>query len=417
MMKKYIKLLVVALSIAAVIVRPALAYDPVYNTYNNIIFQDDPNSPSCATTGGSTTFPPTTAKLSTQIMQRIKALEPVYKQAADTTKVPWQVYAAIDYREDNNDPDKSILGGEPLGTPAVDSGVVSSSKLDSIIGKNAGFDHLKNNAKNYYDVDVTQPMTFDQLQQAFLAYHRGATYKKANVPPDASPYVMSNYDEAHKNMVYPNIPPSGNDKGETLRGNTDTRFGAMAIYANIATLGTGSCIGAGVGAKVNYTGLYPNLPAGTLPENLLCTPRPSQPGFKLLKGPACDSFIALNNTYKQIFKKDLPLTGGYRTAQQQIACGGTKANPKPGSACIYYDPDNDPPEHLWGTAIDFSGPLTDANSAEHKWLVQNGPIFGWFWPNWARSGGGGNARIVENWHFAYYFAGHDASTDKLESLK
>jgi len=427
-MKRFWRLPLTILCLSALVAHPALAYDSNYNTQNNIIFQDDPNAVSCLTTGGSTSFPPTTAKVEGQTLQRIKDLQATYEQAASQTKVPWQVYAAIDYREDNNDPNKGILGGEVIGTPATDSGKISSSKLESIVGKNGGFEHLRDLAKAAYQVDVTKPMTFEQLQQAFVSYNRGRTYVHAHVSPDLSPYVMSNYDEAHKNMVYPDIPPdpSIGDKGETLHGK-DTRLGAMAVYANIATLGTGSCVGAGVGAKVNYTGLYPDLPAGTLPDNLLCTPRPSTPSFKLLKGPACDSFIALNSAYQQTFGQQMPLSGGYRTAQQQIACGGTRAHPGGSNPrCIYYDPNNDPPEHLWGTAIDFSGPLQYKTTREHQWLVQNGPTFGWFWPRWASGGHGGNAGVEEDWHFAYYFVGHDPNRldkngrfigDTLESYK
>ena len=114
----------------------------------------------------------------------------------------------------------------------------------------------------------------------------------------------------------------------------------------------------------------------------------------------------------------MPVSGGYRSAAEQIACGGTKTNPGGYNPnCIYYDPATRPPEHLWGTAIDFSGPFTDINSSAHKWLEQNGPNYGWFWPNWAKQGRGGNAKVVEAWHFAYYFVGHNPSTDKLESYK
>jgi hypothetical protein len=43
--------------------------------------------------------------------------------------------------------------------------------------------------------------------------------------------------------------------------------------------------------------------------------------------------------------------------------------------------------HGWGLAVD----LELSGSDEHQWLVQNGPTFGWVWPN--KSG--------EDWHFEY----------------
>lgn len=400
----------------------AAAYPPAYEPYNltdnNIIFLDDPKAVAGCSAGAA--LPPTTAKMDAAGLARIEALKPVYQEASAKTKVPWQVYAAIDYREDNNDPNKSMLGGEPLGQPAVDSGKTPYTKLESIL---MGDEILKGLAKGVYGVDVTQPLDADKLQKAFIVYNRGYSYKNAGTSPDKSPYVMNQYDDAHKDMVFPSIP------GETLAGRKETgRLGALTVFAIInagtatdeinTTINTGGCFGAGVGAKVDYSPIYPGMDAGTLPDSMLCVPRPSQPGFKLLKGPACDSFLALDAAYKNAFGKPIPVGGGYRTAAEQIRCGGTKQNPGgENPACIYYDPKNDPPEHLWGTAIDFSGPLTNGSSAEHKWLEQNGPLFGWFWPNWASGGRGGNAGVVEAWHFAYYFVGHNPKSDKLESLK
>lgn len=418
------KLAITSVLILTSIAQPVLgaAYPPPYDPYaltqNNVIFLDDPKLVTGCSAGAA--LPPTTAKLDAAGLARIEALKPIYKQASEQTKVPWQVYAAIDYREDNNNPDKSMLGGEPLGTPAVDSGKTPHTKLESII---MGHDILKGLAKGVYNVDITQPLDADKLQKMFIVYNRGYSYKNAGVSPDKSPYVMNQYDSEHTDMVFPSIP------GETLAGRKETgRLGAMTVFAIInagtateeinTTTSTGGCFGAGVGAKVDYSPIYPSMDAGTLPDSMLCVPRPSQPGFKLLKGPACDSFLALDAAYKSAFGKQMAVGQGYRTAAEQIRCGGTVDNPGgTNGACTTYKPKNDPPEHLWGTAIDFSGPFTNLNSPEHKWLQANGPLYGWFWPTWASGGRGGNAGVVEAWHFAYYFIGHNPKSDKLESLK
>lgn len=386
--------------------QPVLAFDPYTNAYNNIIFLDDPAMSTCTASAGSVT--PTTTKLDDQAKSKIEALKSVYQEAAAQTKIPWEVFAAIDYREDNNDPNKSMLGGEPLGTRAVDSGNTPTTKLESVL---MGAGILKGLAKGVYDVDVTQSMDFDKLQKAFIVYNRGYSYQKAGVSPDKSPYVMNQYDAAHKDMTFPSLT------GETLAGRTETgRLGALTVYANLTngSLG-GSCGGgAGVGGKVDYTGIYPDLQAGTLSNDLLCVPRPSQPSFKLLKGPACASFLALDAAYQQAFGKPMPAGQGYRTAEEQIRCGGTITNPGGNNPnCARYNPKNDPPEHLWGTAIDFSGPLSSFGTKEHDWLVANGPSFGWFLPTWAQKGGS----RPEPWHFQYYFVGHNPNSDKLESLK
>lgn len=401
-MKRLTNFLLLVFLASSAIAQPVFAaeYDPYYNAFNNIIFYDDPTINVCAS--DTANIKPTTTKVDNDTLGRINQLKSVYQEASAQTGIRWEIFAALDYREDNNSPTKSMLGGEPLGTAAVDSGRTPNTKLESII---MGSEILKGLAKGVYGVDVTQSLDYDKLQKAFIVYNRGYSYKDANQSPDTSPYVMNQYDEAHKDMTFPSIP------GETLAGRKETgRYGAMTVFANLtnSTDLSGSCFGAGVGAKVDYTGIYPNLDAGTLSDNLLCTPRPSQPSFKLLKGPACDSFIALNSAYQAAFGKPIPLTGGYRTAQAQIDCYAQK----PG-ICAPYRPKEEPPEHTWGTAIDFGVPINQWDTTEHDWVVANGPNYGWFHPTWAQKGGSN----PEPWHFQYYFVGHDPTTDKLESLK
>ncbi|MGH7196920.1 MAG: M15 family metallopeptidase [Candidatus Saccharimonadales bacterium] len=366
-------------------------------------FYDPIDIASCGgdSSSGTTAVKPSSTKIDETTRKRINELQDVYQQASTETKIPWQVFAAIDYRENNNDPNKSMLGGEPLGRPSVDHPELApKTKLESII---FGSRILKGLAKGVYDVDVTKPMNFEQLQQAFIVYNRGYSYKNANTSPDKSPYVMNQYDAAHKDMTFPNIP------GETLAGRKETRYGAMTVYANVA--GTSGCFGAGVGAKVDYTELLKKYKAGELPASLLCTPRPEQPGFKLLKGPACDSFLAVDAEYKKTFGRRMPVGQGFRSAEEQKNCAIT--NP----ACAGYDPNYPPPGHLWGTAIDFTGALSEDGTKQHDWLVLNGPRFGWFWPNWAKNGQGGTGGIFEPWHFNYYFVGHNPKNDSLEYLK
>lgn len=183
---------------------------------------------------------------------------------------------------------------------------------------------------------------------------------------------------------------------------------------------------AAVGANINYTGLWrgadgkrPGIDAGTVPESKLCTPKGYQ--FKLLCGPATESFDAMNAAYVSYayaynrgkgpddrISAKLPVGGGYRTKAAQQSGGGTFAT---------YNPNYAPPAHLWGTAIDFgfSNRTLARTDPEHKWLVANGQKFGWFWPNWAKNGQGGKGGYIEDWHFNYYFIGHNPTNDNLES--
>lgn len=188
----------------------------------------------------------------------------------------------------------------------------------------------------------------------------------------------------------------------------------------------GEFAGAGVGANINYTGLWrgpdgkrPGIDAGTVPDSKLCTPKGYQ--FKLLCGPATASFEAMNAAYHiyataynqgkgpgERISINLPVGGGYRTKASQLNGGGTFA---------IYNSNYAPPAHLWGTAIDFgfSDRTLARTDPEHKWLVANGQKFGWFWPNWAKNGQGGKGGYIEDWHFNYYFIGHNPANDNLES--
>lgn len=53
--------------------------------------------------------------------------------------------------------------------------------------------------------------------------------------------------------------------------------------------------------------------------------------------------------------------------------------------------------HGYGEALDLSSNVNSFASAEHRWMVQNGPKFGWVHPHWARQGGGRE----EPWHFEF----------------
>ncbi len=189
-------------------------------------------------------------KLSEAAINAINALKPVYEQAAQQTNIRWEIFAALDYREDNNRPNASMLGGEPLGQPSVDHpDLAPKTKLESVI---MGSKILKGLAKGVYDVDVTKPMTDEQVKSAFLTYNRGYSYKNANQPVDTSPYVMNNFDEAHNHMIFPNIP------GETLAGRSDgERLGAYTVYVALggSSAPNGGCTGTVVSGDLQQLAL------------------------------------------------------------------------------------------------------------------------------------------------------------------
>jgi len=189
---------------------------------------DKPADAACLPGGGI----PSSADLPQVIIDGVNALKPSYDQAGAENNVSWALLAAIDYRENGNDPALSALSGEPIGSINPDTGAVTSSKLDSLHQAAA---HVKGMAAMVYGVNLTAASSGDEIKNALIAYNRGFSYQRASMPADASPYVMNQYDAAHQNMVFPSIP------GETLAGRTDTRPGGFTVFTRLGGSSATGC--------------------------------------------------------------------------------------------------------------------------------------------------------------------------------
>lgn len=53
--------------------------------------------------------------------------------------------------------------------------------------------------------------------------------------------------------------------------------------------------------------------------------------------------------------------------------------------------------HGWGTALDLCGGIERFGTAQHQWMLLNGPLFGWFHPAWAEPTGS----KPEPWHWEF----------------
>lgn len=175
---------------------------------------------------------PSSAELPPSMVAAINALKAEYESAATATNTSWALLAAVDYRENGNDPTRSALSGEKLGTTNPDSGVVTSTKADSLV--RAG-NHLKAMASSVYGVALTATSPGDDVRKAMIAYNRGSSYKTAGLAPEASPYVMSQFNEARKDMMFPSIP------GEPLAGMTDYRFGSAVVFERLGGSSASGC--------------------------------------------------------------------------------------------------------------------------------------------------------------------------------
>jgi LAS superfamily LD-carboxypeptidase LdcB len=87
-------------------------------------------------------------------------------------------------------------------------------------------------------------------------------------------------------------------------------------------------------------------------------------------------------------KSKLCITDSYRS----YALQATTYASKPGLSAV---PGTS--NHGWALAVDLCGGIERFGSAQHKWMVENAPKFGWKQPSWARQGGGRE----EAWHWEF----------------
>ena len=111
---------------------------------------------------------------------------------------------------------------------------------------------------------------------------------------------------------------------------------------------------------------------------------------------AAEDLVLLNEAFKARFGRYIPITDGYRSYESQVAnkkkwtdAGHPEKAATPGTS-----------NHGWGKAFDFDTSWNGKSGYEsetYKWLLANGPSYGWINPVWARKGGSNE----EPWHFEY----------------
>jgi D-alanyl-D-alanine carboxypeptidase len=110
-------------------------------------------------------------------------------------------------------------------------------------------------------------------------------------------------------------------------------------------------------------------------------------GQHQLRADAAMAMAEMDAAYKARFGADLCIADGYRTLASQRTLkyqrGGLAATPGTSN-------------HGWGVAVDFCTP--DTTGPSWAWLSENGAVYGWANPDWAKRGGSGPH---EPWHWEY----------------
>jgi hypothetical protein len=126
---------------------------------------------------------------------------------------------------------------------------------------------------------------------------------------------------------------------------------------------------------------------GRLPESDLS---PTVAGGQLVDEAAA-SVNRMAGAFYREFGYPMAATDTYRTYAQQVAVREDKGvwAAIPGTS-----------NHGWGLAVDWSSNINRDTSAEHRWMEQNGPKYGWFNPWWAVDDNPANGQY-EPWHWEY----------------
>ncbi|RBP67910.1 murein DD-endopeptidase MepM/ murein hydrolase activator NlpD [Brevibacterium sanguinis] len=125
---------------------------------------------------------------------------------------------------------------------------------------------------------------------------------------------------------------------------------------------------------------------GRIPASAMC-PLKTAPGH-MLRCDAQEAFDRLSHAYETRFGTPISVTDSYRDYDTQVILKRRKGRmaATPGRS-----------NHGWALAVDLGGGINSFGTAEHRWMRENGPTFGWIHPGWARQ----NGSLPEAWHWEF----------------
>lgn len=115
-------------------------------------------------------------------------------------------------------------------------------------------------------------------------------------------------------------------------------------------------------------------------------------GMQFVNPVAAAGFEALNVAFKAEFGIALVPVEGRRSSDRQNYLYQGYINHKAGFSLAAPPHTSNHEDEHGARAIDFGSGVATISSAQHKWLVANGPTYGWIWT-------GGTFTPKEGWHF------------------
>lgn len=171
---------------------------------NNIMFY---NPDDCSTSGGlecTGNLPAETVTALEQagVKEKAEQNKERYEYAEKETGIPWQVLAALHYREGGMDPNKTIFNGEELTEHVnADGHLISADPLED--AKQAAESYISL-AGYFSDVKVLKAdvSTLEDFGKAFATYKGGEIYQCNNKTYLDTTYVMNGYSQNYMNMTW-----------------------------------------------------------------------------------------------------------------------------------------------------------------------------------------------------------------------
>jgi septal ring factor EnvC (AmiA/AmiB activator) len=153
--------------------------------------------------------------------------------------------------------------------------------------------------------------------------------------------------------------------------------------SNVAASAVGVSSSGGAGCSGGSLSGYAN---GRLPTSALC-PLWGTRGHRL-RADAAAGFNAMSQAYAERFGSPICITDSYRSYESQVILKQIKGflAARPGTS-----------QHGWGLAVDLCGGINSYSTAQHAWMRNNAPNFGFDLPPWARQ----NGSKPEPWHWEY----------------
>ena len=191
-------------------------------------------------------------------------------------------------------------------------------------------------------------------------------------------------------------PPAGPGAIDSPGDSLDDSPAARALAALRAPLVSKPSRGRERAVLPGCFGEFPMLKVdnGRLPASMLCT---LWDGDHQLRADAAVAIAKLNVAYQQEFGRPICISDAYRTIGEQYSVRAVRGwlAAAPGTSV-----------HGVGRAVDLCDDVENAGSRTHRWMVENGPRYGWKNPEWALPGGSGPR---EPWHWEFV-AGPEGDT-------